>query len=155
MRILAVEDEPEVIRLSEDFCFSSRAASGMATTPCPGTIVNGHSPFRCSVPRNLRTSRVRRRTSWSSTLRRMITLSDTNSSTPNRETAPYSSSRSAVIIVVTPSPLSDRVSLSSSLRTVTSSGSCEKMLPIASRTSRRAPTRRTACSIRAISAPRS
>ena len=36
---------PELIRVSDDFCFSSRAESGMTTMPWPGTIVNGHSPF--------------------------------------------------------------------------------------------------------------
>ena len=77
---------PEVMRASDDFCFSSSAESGITTIPSSGTIVNGHSPFWWVVPRNLRISTVRRRTSSWSVLRRMMTLSETNSSTPYRET---------------------------------------------------------------------
>ena len=36
---------PELIRTADDFCSSARADSGITTIPCPGTIVNGHSPF--------------------------------------------------------------------------------------------------------------
>ena len=45
-------------------------------------MVKGNSPFMWVVPRSLRISTVRRRRSPSSTLRRITTLSDTNSSTP-------------------------------------------------------------------------
>ena len=65
-------------------------------------MVKGYSPFMWVVPRSFRISIVRRRRSPSSTLRTIATLSDTNSSTPNRATGPYSRSRSVVMMVVTP-----------------------------------------------------
>ena len=54
------------------------------------------------VPRNLRISMVRRRRSPSKTFRTIITLSETNSSTPKRAICPYSSTLSVVKIEVTP-----------------------------------------------------
>ena len=79
---------PDEIRTSDDFWRSWIAESGITTRPLPGMIVNGTSPFWWSVPRNFRISTVRRRFSPSSTLRRIITLSAMNSSTPNRATGP-------------------------------------------------------------------
>jgi hypothetical protein len=64
------------------------AERGITTRPPSGMIVNGTSPFWWSVPRNFRISIVRRRFSPSRTLRRIMTLSAMNSSTPNRATGP-------------------------------------------------------------------
>ena len=61
---------PEVMGAADDFCLTSRAESGITTMPWLGTIVSGHSPFWWVVPRNLRISTVRRRTSACSELRR-------------------------------------------------------------------------------------
>ena len=90
---------------------------GRTTTPSCCTIVKSHSPERCSAPLNFRTSNVRRRFSRSGTLRRMTTLSATNSSTPNLEIGPCSSERSTVRTEVTPISLSAEATRNSSKRT--------------------------------------
>ena len=79
---------PDEMRAFEDFMLSVIADRGMTITPPRGTIVNGYSPFWWSQPRNFRISIVRRRVSSSSMLRRIITLSAMNSSTPKRATGP-------------------------------------------------------------------
>src|SRR5579885_3068721 len=89
---------PDVIRLSEDFWRSSMEESGSRMIPLSSAIVNGNSPFECEAPRNFRISRVRRRFSSSSVLRRMMTLSVTYSST-GASLLPVCS---AVMIDVTP-----------------------------------------------------
>ena len=74
---------PEVMRAADDFCFSSRAESGITTIPSPGTIVNGHSPFWwVGAPELEDLDRPPPHLRPAAQLRRMMTLSETNSSTP-------------------------------------------------------------------------
>jgi hypothetical protein len=90
---------PEVMRMSDERCLSSMAESGITMMPVLGDDREGELALLVVVPRNLRISMVRRRFSSSSTLRRMTTLSATNSSTPwramgrSRGCAPRSSPR--------------------------------------------------------------
>ena len=72
---------PELSRTLEDRWVSRMAPRGKMFTPW-APMVKGNSPFIWVVPRSLRISTVRRRRSPSSTLRRITTLSLTNSSTP-------------------------------------------------------------------------
>ena len=72
---------PELTRTLELRWVRRMAPSGKMLMPWE-PMVKGNSPFMCVVPRNLRISTVRRRRSPSKTLRRITTLSLTNSSTP-------------------------------------------------------------------------
>ena len=72
---------PELTRTLELRWVRRIAPSGKMLMPWD-PIVKGNSPFMWVVPRSLRISTVRRRRSPSSTLRRITTLSLTNSSTP-------------------------------------------------------------------------
>ncbi len=73
---------PEVIRTVDEACVRLMADSGITMIPRPAAMVNGNSPVWCDEPRNFRISMVRRRFSSAATLRRMMTLSATNSSIP-------------------------------------------------------------------------
>ena len=155
LHMLSSSGMPEVMRTLEERCWSSSAESGMAMMPSPGTIVNGYSPFWWIVPRNLRISSVCRRFSSSRTLRRMITLSATTSSTPKRATSPYSWVRSAVITQVTPIRRIWAAIRISSPRTVAWLAKRPNSAPSESIATRWALTDVIARSIRASSPPRS
>ena len=87
-------------------------------------MVKGYSPFMWVVPRSFKISTVRRRRSPSKTLRTMITLSETNSSTPKRAIPPYSSIRSQVMIEVIFSCLRRATSRKISLLTTEAASYC-------------------------------
>ena len=98
---------------------------------------------------------MRRRFSCSSTLRRMTTLSATNSSTPNRLIPSWSWARSAVITDVTPMLLTAAATSNSCLRTLPESAKRLKIASSESIESRLAPMRSTAWSMRETRAPKS
>ena len=126
---------PELTRTLDERWVSRIAPSGKILMPW-APIVKGNSPFICVVPRNLRISTVRRRRSPSSTLRRITTLSETNSSTPYRAIGPYSSMRSVVITVVTPISFSRAIRRKISRRTTKTASYCWKTAVIESITTR-------------------
>lgn len=107
---------PEVMRTLEELCVSGMPERGMTTIPRSAVTVKGNSPRWCRAPRILSTSMVRRRRSSVSRLRRITTLSATNSSSPLRLISPYSCVRSPVKTTVAPSALMARVIRKSSER---------------------------------------
>ena len=88
LHISSSSARPEVIRSLVEPAVRSVPARVMTTMPSPGRIVNGNSPARWSTPRIFSTSTVRRRDSSSRRLRSTRTLSQTNSSTPQRAISP-------------------------------------------------------------------
>ena len=146
---------PDVTRVSDERDASSMLNSGITRMPAPGSTVKGYSPLRSLVPRSLSTSTVRRRFSSSSKLRKMTTLSATNSSTPRRATGPESSGRSTVMTTVTPSPRSSPDSQRSCCRLALLSPNCAITVPSESIETRVAPIDSTACRTRATSAAKS
>jgi hypothetical protein len=147
---------PESMRAElEGRSVRSAPASGSATMPRSLMIANGNSPLRWVVPRNFRICIVRRAASSSRMLRSTMTSSATNSSTPQRDTSPYSSRRSTVMTAVTPSSRRPCESRRSSRRTRAASGNSLNTAPSESSATRLAPIAVTARSIRDIRAPRS
>ncbi len=126
----------------------SRPSEEMGSTDIPfSSMRNGYSFVPCVEPRYL-TMRRRRveissRIRWSS----RITQSETNSSMPCRVSL-SGPSRSAVMTVVRPCCLSHPNSRRISARRIRGFGNSAKSASSVSRTTRRAPTRRTASAMR-------